>query len=92
MSKLKEKAVEILKKAFPDWEVEEEDIIPVSGFWKKVDVYRWQVVCDSKNRYSNGDKITVNAGCWETLSQFVQEASKFGCYLNNNEIWIGARK
>ncbi len=86
---LRERAAKILQKVFPDWDLDDTDIVPVDGFWKRVDVYRWQVFCHSKKRYTNGDRIPVSVGCWLTLTQFVKEASKAGCHLDDGELWPG---
>ncbi len=90
MSKLKGKIVAILQKTFPTWDVSEKDIVPVTGFWKQQDVYRFQVVCYSKERYTNGDRKIISVGCWETMTVFLKEASEYGCHLTeNNELWSG---
>ncbi len=90
-SKLRERAAEILSAAFPDWDIAAEDIIPVSGFWKRVDVYRWQASFYRKSRYTNGDRIPMSIGCWDSLTEFVKLASKNGVTFDDDEIWANSK-
>lgn len=48
--------------------IEPENVVPVTGFWKSEDVYRWEV-CQpvSENR-------VVMLGCWTSMADFVRDA------------------
>lgn len=92
MSKLKERAIKIIRERFPEWEVYEDDIDCVTGFWKRVDVYRWQIHFRLKKRDSRDREILRSVGCWETLSSFVKEASINGVYYNEEYNEIGAKE
>lgn len=50
--RIRERASEIFSVTFPDWDITPEDIYPVSGFWKRIDVYRWEAYFNLKSRYS----------------------------------------
>lgn len=80
---LRERAAEILSTTFPDWDITAEDIYPVTGFWKRVDVYRWEAYFHLKKVYSNGNRIPMSIGCWENLTEFVKLASKYGCEFDS---------
>ncbi len=88
-ARIRERVADILQASFPHWDVSADDVVPVDGFWKQVDVYRFQVFCHERRRYSNGDRVPVSAGCWLTMGQFVKEARKAGCHLSDGEIWSG---
>lgn len=67
LGRLRIKAAEIVSKLF-GVDVRPESIQPVTGYWKGVDVYRWE--CS----FANGDGRSVSLGCWETLAVFVRDA------------------
>lgn len=66
----REKAARILSEHL-GWHVTADMIRPVTGFWKKMDVYRWEVNVPDKGIF----------GCWETLKEFCFLASCNGCEL-----------
>lgn len=90
-SKLKERCAEILSNAFPDWDIAAEDIHPVSGFWKRVDVYRWEAYFHLKKRYTNGDRVPMSIGCWVSLTEFVKLATKNGFIFEDGEVWANEK-
>ncbi len=72
---MKERVAELLREHL-GWRISASDIVPVSGFWKRVDVYRWEVYHPTLGKF----------GCWQTMTQFVKDATKYGCYLDGKEI------
>lgn len=86
-SKLRERCAEILSTTFPEWDIVAEDIHPVTGFWKRVDVYRWEAYFYLKKRYTNGERMGINIGCWWNLTEFVRLASKYGVVHDDGEVW-----
>lgn len=86
VGRLRIKAAELLTAAFPQYDIKPEDIVPVTGHWLKVDVYRWQVFAFRKDKkYTNGDRIPISLGCWYSLTSFVKDASKYGCTVNEHD-------
>lgn len=65
MSKLREAAARFITEA--GFSIYPEDIECVSGYWLRVDCYRFEV-------YRNGRHI----GCWLSLTQFVKECRQYG--------------
>ena len=94
VGRLRERAAKILNDNFPDWDVRPEDIRPATGSWRtdwRSDVYRWELFSRLKRKNSyDGSDLPVVCGCWETLTEFVREASKTGCHVNpDREIYAG---
>lgn len=82
--RLRERCAEIVSKALghvlsPEW------VHPVTGFWKKVDVYRWEVHAPIDN--------VPSLGCWASMTVFVRDCGREGiCHISDGEIWPGPRK
>jgi len=78
------KAAEILNRQFPEWEVQPEDIQPATGRhrsdWRQ-DVYRWELFTKTKTG------LPVVCGSWDTLTRFVRLAGKYGCAVEDREIY-----
>lgn len=87
VGRLRIRAAALLNKHFPHWEVRPEDIQPATGRWRtdwRLDVYRWELYSQTKT----GQPVVC--GCWETLTEFVREATKYGCYMTaDREICAG---
>jgi hypothetical protein len=62
-----EKLVELLEKQ--GFHVE--FLTPVSGFWKKQDVYRWEGVVTAPDRHGR-----YSIGCWDTMTRCVRYGIK----------------
>jgi hypothetical protein len=82
-------AAALIDKHFPDWKCQPEDISPATGSWRtnwKLDVYRWEM------RVYDG-RFTHVVGCWQTLTEFVRLAAKFGIGVNlkDDEIWANEK-
>jgi hypothetical protein len=71
---MRERVAELLREHL-GWRVYARDVYPVTGFWKRVDVYRWEV-------HTPDGKF----GCWETMTEFVKLAAKFGVRVDGKEI------
>ena len=84
VSRLRVRAAAILKAAMPWLDIRPEHIHPVSGWWKQADVYRWELKTEALVRGKN-----TQYGCWETLTEFVALASKYGFTVHDDkyEIW-----
>ena len=65
------------------FDVNPENITPVTGFWKSVDCHRWElfVVREGKHPFF--------VGCWESLTEFVRYAKAIGFHVKNKEICEG---
>lgn len=92
-SKVRDEIAELLQRYLPHLEVSADDVVPVTGFWLRVDVYRFQVFCHEHRRYTNGDRIPVSLGCWDPMRKFVRECKKAGgCHIDDGELWYGSGK
>lgn len=94
IGKLRIRAAKILNENFPEWDVRPEDIRPATGRWRsdfRMDVYRWELFSRLKQRSSyDRSELPIVCGCWETLTEFVKEASKNGCHVTKDrEIYAG---
>lgn len=81
VGRLRIKAAEILRKQFPEWDVQPEDISPATGSYRsdwRQDVYRWELF----TRTHDGNPVVC--GSWDTLTRFVALAAKFGCSCNKD--------
>lgn len=76
MSKLRDKAVDILFEHGID--IEPDEIEVPNGVWRQADVYRWEIWIHDCHR-------SKHYGCWETLTEFVREASKYGMTITENK-------
>ena len=82
MSYLREQIVEILSKE--GWTLYPDDIWPAVGFYRKhmADVYRWQFqALPPGSPY----KDKRGFGCWQTMTEFVKLAKKYGFYYMDSE-------
>jgi len=64
---LREQVADILRRELDCW-LEVEQVIPVSGYYKAADVYRWEALIWRNEKHS------IRVGCWETMWKFVKEA------------------
>lgn len=64
-----------------------EHVQPVTGFWKKEDVYRWELLVYGLTQFADQPKCY---GCWESLTSFVRDAKKNGIELQYKGREIGA--
>ncbi len=92
IGRLRVRAAAILNENFPRWDVRPEDIKPATGSWRtdwRNDVYRWELFTRTKP-LPGLNSMPVVCGCWETLTQFVKDAAKKGCCVNDHsEIYAG---
>ncbi len=88
VGRLRIRAAKILNDNFPDWDVRPEDIRPATGRWRtdfRMDVYRWELFSRLKRRNSHdGSELPVVCGCYDTLTNFVKEASVAGCHVTKH--------
>lgn len=94
IGRLRIRAAAILNKNFPKWDVHPEDIVPATGSWRidwRNDVYRCELFTRTKVDLTAGlNSMPVVCGCWETLTEFVKQAAKHGCVVNeHSEIYAG---
>jgi len=83
IGRLRIRAAAILRANFPTWDVRPEDITPATGSWRtdiRLDVYRWELFSRTLSGYP------IVCGCWDTLTKFVREAAKHGCYVTKDDI------
>jgi hypothetical protein len=76
VGRLRIRAAGILGRHFPGLDIRPEDIRPATGHWRtdcRADVYRWEVFCRNR-QYGH----PVILGCWQTLTEFVALAAKYG--------------
>ena len=64
---LRQQVTDILRRELDCW-LEVEQVIPVSGYYKAADVYRWEALTWRNEKHS------IQVGCWQTMRQFVKEA------------------
>ena len=78
-SRLTENALRLLQEA--GFEAESE-INVTTGYWRSQDVYRWDVA-------GKIGGIPHSYGCWQTLTEFVRLAKKFGVGFDTKygEVW-----
>lgn len=72
---MRERIAEILNQNL-GWRITARNIYPVTGFWKRQDVYRWEVYGPGGSKF----------GCWLTMREFIKQANKHGCFLDGREI------
>jgi len=53
--------------------IDASEIKPVTGMWKRIDVYRWEVQVRE-----SGYPSKRHYGCWETMTEFVKDAKRNG--------------
>ena len=80
--KLRHDLAELLSDHF-GWYIDPTYLKPVTGVWKRIDVYRWEYF-DFNRR--------ISLGCWETMTSFVRDAKKFGIDDDGEEIWARETK
>jgi hypothetical protein len=64
------------------------DFLLVYGYWRKADVYRWEVGVRSKGHEDSGTWY----GCWQTMTEFVRLAKKYGISVNEKDTEIEANE
>src|SRR5262245_17930167 len=83
IGRLRIRAAALLAKAFPDWDVRPEDIVPASGSYRTCayhDIYRWELFTRTRSG------IPVVCGSWETLTEFVRFSARFGCHMDTDDV------
>lgn len=88
MPSIREQVAAIINRDFPHWEVSAADVVPVTGYWKSQDVYRWEVHPTAK---ATGERVRYH-GCWETMKEFIRHARKNGCYVSEKHYEIQAHE
>ena len=59
---------------------------PAKGFWRTAmaDVFSWEV-------HLKIDGFVKCCGCWQTMTQFVKLAGKYGFTVDDDEIWANQK-
>ena len=67
VGRVRTRLAEILSDHF-GYVIDPEQFIIVQGFWRKVDVYRWEVLV----WHNEIRTLRVYLGCWQTMTDFLK--------------------
>lgn len=81
VGRLRREAAELLSEHFSA-SIDAEDIEPARGFWRMADVYRFEFCV-----WKPGLQRFSYYGCWQSLTEFVRDAKRFGIDHDDTDVW-----